>query len=214
METDNIKIKTLSAVIVSIAFIEGAAIFLSSGRDINPVIITGIVRILEMITIILVVMGRGKGLPSIGLDPSTIIRGIKKGLLWSVIFGMAAGFIFIILYFAGTNPLALIHSRLPENNKDIFIFLGVACIVGPIAEELFFRGILYGFFRRWGISTAIIFTTILFVLAHYNTGRIPIIQITGGIIFAAGYEIEKSLIVPIIIHILGNAAIFILPCIV
>lgn len=211
METDNIKITTLFIVIISIAFIEGAAIFLSSGRHINPVFITGIVRLLEIIAIMLVVIVWGKGLASIGLGPSTIIRGIKKGLIWSVIFGIAAGFIFLILYFAVTNPLELIHSLLSEKNKHIFIFLGVGCIVGPIAEELFFRGILYGFLRRWGIAVALIFSTILFVLAHYNTARIPIIQVTGGIIFALAYEIEKSLIVPIIIHILGNAAIFILP---
>ncbi|MGD9160761.1 MAG: type II CAAX endopeptidase family protein [Desulfobacteraceae bacterium] len=211
METDNIKINILFIAAASIVFIEGAAIFLSSGRHLNSLIIIGIVRLLEIITIISAVIIWGKGLPSIGLDPSTTIRGIKKGLLWSFIFGMAAGFIFLILYFAGKNPLAYIHSQLPEKNKDIFIFLGIGCIVGPIAEELFFRGILYGFFRRWGIPAALIFTTILFVLAHYNTVTIPVIQIAGGIIFAVAYEIEKSLIVPIIIHILGNSAIYILP---
>jgi hypothetical protein len=33
-------------------------------------------------------------------------------------------------------------------------------------------------------------------------------QVVGGILFAAAYEIEKNLVVPITIHCLGNLAIF------
>jgi membrane protease YdiL (CAAX protease family) len=33
----------------------------------------------------------------------------------------------------------------------------------------------------------------------------------GGLVFAVAYEIEKSLLVPITIHVLGNFAIFSLP---
>jgi len=37
---------------------------------------------------------------------------------------------------------------------------------------------------------------------------IPLPQIVGGILFAAAYEKEKNLMVPITIHVLGNMAIF------
>jgi len=212
METDYIKIKTLLIVVTSIVFIESAAILLSSGRHPNPMLVTGVVRLLEIITIIITVINWGNGLPSIGLDRS-ITEGFKKGLLWSAIFGLITGFIFLILYIAGKNPLTLIHTRLPENRYDLFLFLCIGCIIGPVAEELFFRGILYGFFRRWGISAALCFTTIIFIFAHHNTGTIPVTQAAGGIVFAVAYEIEESLLVPIIIHILGNTAIFLLPSI-
>lgn len=212
METDNIKLKTLFFVIASVVIIEGAAIFLYQVICINPVKIVGIERILEIIMIMGIVMALEGDLSSIGLNPLTVIRGVNKGLLWSLIFGMAAGFVFLILYFAGINPLTLIHSQLPEKNTDLFLFLLVGCVIGPVAEELFFRGILYGFFRRWGIAVALILTTVIFILAHYNNiGAIPVTQAAGGIIFAVAYEMEKSLMVPVVIHALGNTAIFLLP---
>lgn len=210
METDNIKTKTLLIVVTSIAFIESVATLLSSYGHPNPMLVIGVVRILEIITIFITVIIWGNGLPSIGLDRS-ITEGLKKGLLWSAIFGLIAGFIFLILHFAGINTSTLIHTQLPENRNDLFLFLGIGCIIGPVAEELFFRGVLYGFFRRWGISAALCITTIIFIFAHHNTGTIPVTQAIGGIVFAVAYEIEESLLVPIIIHILGNTAIFLLP---
>jgi hypothetical protein len=36
----------------------------------------------------------------------------------------------------------------------------------------------------------------------------------GGILFAVAYELEKNLLVPIIIHVLGNLAIFVLALII
>jgi membrane protease YdiL (CAAX protease family) len=84
----------------------------------------------------------------------------------------------------------------------------VGGIVAPIAEEVFFRGILYGFFRRWGVVVALVFSTLLFVFPHLGTHGLPTTQIIGGILFALAYEVEDSLLAPITIHALGNMAIF------
>jgi membrane protease YdiL (CAAX protease family) len=56
--------------------------------------------------------------------------------------------------------------------------------------------------------TAVVVSTVLFALAHSAFGGVGVPQIIGGIVFAAAYEIERNLIVPIIIHVLGNSAIF------
>ena len=48
---------------------------------------------------------------------------------------------------------------------------------------------------------------LVFVLAHPIFPGIPLAQVVGGIVFAVGYEIEGSLMVPITIHVLGNLAI-------
>ena len=81
-------------------------------------------------------------------------------------------------------------------------------MVSPITEEIVFRGVLYGYLRRWGILAAIIGSTVLFVLAHSIQGVFPLTQVVGGIVFAVAYEREHNLLVPMVIHILGNLAIF------
>jgi hypothetical protein len=53
-------------------------------------------------------------------------------------------------------------------------------------------------------------STLLFVLSHPSRHTIPVPQMIGGILFAVAYEMEKNLLAPITIHILGNLAIFIL----
>jgi membrane protease YdiL (CAAX protease family) len=79
-----------------------------------------------------------------------------------------------------------------------------------VTEELFFRGILYGYFRRWGIFPALFLSTLFFVLLH-PVKALAVTQTVGGVLFAAAYEIEGNLLVPITIHVLGNLAIFSLP---
>lgn len=211
METESIRIKTFFTIIASVALIEGTAIFLFWSRDVNPLLITAVVRVLETLTIITAVLTGEKGLSAIGLGISTIAFGFKRGLIWSAAFGLITGLVFLILYFTGINPLTLLHTRIPEHQNELLLFVLTGCIIGPVAEEIFFRGILYGFFRRWGIIAALLLTTVIFLLAHQNFRTIPVTQAAGGMIFAVAYEIEKSLMVPIIIHILGNAAIFTLP---
>jgi len=91
---------------------------------------------------------------------------------------------------------------------EIMLFFIVGTLIGPVAEEIFFRGILYGFFRRWGVIAALVITTLLFIFCHPARTGLPITQAAGGMVFALTYEIEDSLVVPIVIHCLGNLAIF------
>ena len=62
---------------------------------------------------------------------------------------------------------------------------------------------------KWSIAAAMFVCTLLFILLHYPA--ISFIQIVGGLLFAIAYEIEKCLMVPITIHVLGNLALFTLP---
>ena len=208
MEPGEIKIKTLFISFVMIACIEATTKIAVSGSYFETMMILGTVRLLETVLIVVIVLIWGKGVSSIGLAPSTIIRGIKKGLIWSAAFGLITFFALFALFLFDINSLRLIHTHLPEKTNEIILFFLIGGIVGPIAEEIFFRGMLYGFFRRWGILAALIVTTLIFVLAHPVFPGIPATQVVGGLIFAVAYEVEKNLIVPITIHILGNMAIF------
>ena len=208
MEAKKIEIKVFFLSLATLVLIETAATLLISGIKISPLVVTGAVRLIEIALILIIVLVWGQGLSSIGLVPSKMVKGLIKGLVWSAVFGIVTLFAFIALFLVDINPLALIHTRLPAKSGEIVLFFLIAGIIGPVAEEILFRGIIYGFFRRWGVLAALILSSVIFVLAHSTLSGIPVPQIVGGIIFALAYEKEGNLIAPITIHILGNMAIF------
>ena len=208
MEAKKIEIKIFFLSLATLVLFEITATIFISGIRISPMVLTGTIRLIEMTLIILIVFFWGRGLSSIGLAPSTMVKGLIRGLFWSAGFGIITFFAFIALFLVDINPLALIHTRLPGKSGEIVLFYLVGGMIGPVAEEIFFRGIIYGFFRRWGVLAALILSSAIFVLAHLATTGIPVTQIVGGIIFAIAYEKEGSLMVPITIHALGNMTIF------
>ena len=108
----------------------------------------------------------------------------------------------------GIDPLPFIQVHLPLNTGDLILFFLAGGIISPVAEELLFRGVVYGFLRRWGAAPAVMISSLAFVLAHMDFTGFFVIRITGGILFALTYEVEKNLMVPITLHMLGNLAIF------
>jgi membrane protease YdiL (CAAX protease family) len=210
METNEIKLNTLVISILGIAVVELAARMLISSDLLPPLAGVGLARVAEIFFLLTLITIREKRLSIIGLASTTIYRGLKRGLIWSISFGAGAVIVLFIIYLAGIKVSALFRMQLPTESSRLITFLLAGVLIGPIAEEIFFRGILYGYFRRWGIPFAVILSTLLFVLPHSPSSgpAIPITQLIGGILFAVSYEIEKNLLVPITIHSLGNLAIF------
>lgn len=208
MEANKIQIKTLFLCLAAVLAVELAAWVVIANTLHQPMLILGCARLLQILLIVLIVLFWGSGLSSVGLARSSLVPAIKRGLIWSIGFGGVAGLVLVVLFSAGINVLTAIQARLPTQHTDVILYFLVGAVVAPVAEELFFRGLLYGFFKRWGVVTAVILSTMLFVLPHAIHQRIPITQVVGGIIFAVAYEVEGSLMVPIIIHVLGNMAIF------
>jgi membrane protease YdiL (CAAX protease family) len=202
------QLKLLIFILVSILLVEWLQKVIIPRALIDPMIVLGTARLLQVILILLIVVIWGKGLESIGLDLPRIFFGIKKGLIWSFGFGLLAFFGFLVLYLMGIDPLPLIKMPMSSNFNQFIILIGIGGILAPVAEEIFFRGVLYGFFRRWGVILALIVSTLLFVVVHPMGQGIPVIQIVGGIIFAVAYEVEGTLMTPITIHILGNCSLF------
>jgi membrane protease YdiL (CAAX protease family) len=210
MAANEIKLSTLIISILGIAAIELTARMLLSRNLLAPLTGVGLARLAEIIFLLALIKFRENRLSIIGLSSSQIYRGFKRGLIWAISFGAAAAIALLIIYFAGIKVTALFRMQLPSESRWLITFLATGVLIGPIAEEIFFRGILYGFLRRWGIPAAVILSTLLFVLPHSHSPglAIPVTQLIGGILFAVAYEIEKNLLVPITIHSLGNLAIF------
>ena len=210
METDKIKLSTLLISIAGIVAVELTVRTLIGRNLLAPLTGVGLARLTEIIFLIVLIYMQEKSLTIIGLSSAMIFRGFKRGFLWAISFGVAAGIVLLVFHLAGFRVSSLFRMQLPSERSAFISFLLTGVIIGPIAEEIFFRGLLYGFFRRWGIPAAIILSTLLFVLPHSHASGslIPITQLIGGILFAVAYEIEKNLLVPITIHTTGNLAIF------
>ena len=192
MEANKIKIST---VIISILVIAAVEIIVRTAIDQNlvtPLPGLGLARLFEIFFLFILVKINEKDFSAIGLISTDNHRGFRKGLIWSVIFGVVAGVVLFILYLLGINVITLFQMQLPANRSNTVVFFITGAFVAPLAEEIFFRGILYGFFRRWGISTAIVLSTLLFVLSHTSGQSLPTTQLIGGILFAVSYEVEKK----------------------
>ena len=123
-------------------------------------------------------------------------------------FGIFVGTVYLVLLAAGINALNLLGRPPQSFRQQLYTFFLVGGVIGPVAEEIFFRGIIYGFFRKWGISAGVVTSTLIFVFFHSTGPYLPVTQMVGGILFAVAYEKEQNLVVPITIHCLGNLAIF------
>jgi membrane protease YdiL (CAAX protease family) len=208
MEANKISLKTIAVSIAAILLIEAGFRFAVIGKTVFPMPALGIVRSLESIVLVAFVWWLETGTGAIGLSRPKMLTGFIRGIIWSACFGIAAGILFIILIANGVNALDFVHSSRPSSWQHSVIFLLVGGLIGPIAEEIFFRGVIYGFFRRWGAVIAIICSTVIFVFTHPMGGSIPVTQLAGGIVFAIAYEKEQNLMAPITIHCLGNLTIF------
>ncbi len=176
----------------------------------DRLLMVGLTRCLQIGLIFFLMMVMKKSLSPLGLTKSGLGDGIKKGACWSLAFALAALMAGVVVMSMGKNPMVYLASPFPSDTKKVILLIIVGGIIGPVAEEIFFRGICYGYFRRWGVIAAVLLTTAVFVTAHAITSGIPVPQIVGGIVFAAAYEIEKNLMVPIIVHVSGNLALFLM----
>lgn len=97
---------------------------------------------------------------------------------------------------------------LEEKRSNVILFLTIfVSILGPIIEEIFFRGFLYSAARkRFGVLSGVLLSAVLFSMLHTNiAGFIPIMIL--GILMAFLYETTGSLIAPMAVHIFHNSII-------
>jgi uncharacterized protein len=209
MDANRRALKTWAAATLGILAIEAAAAQAISRAGLPAMSAVGLARAADTVLIFLCLRFFGLARQEIALPRGEFLTGLRKGLLWSAFFGIAAGLGFWAAALIGLDPMRLIRSpagRLPA--AEAMAFWVVGGLIGPVAEELYFRGLLYRVLRPLGAAAAVFGTTALFTLLHPSAGTLPITQIVGGLVFAAAVEKEQNLLVPITIHMLGNSAIF------
>ena len=83
------------------------------------------------------------------------------------------------------------------------IFL--ATFLGPVFEEIFFRGFCYPILKKqFGIKTAMVLTAVFFALIHENTFSFwPIFLLGLALVYL--FEKRGSLLAPMALHIVHNS---------
>ena len=204
-----IRLSTVIGALLLVVLIETAAARLAASAGWTSPALLAIVRALQIAGMVGVVGFQTKGLSAIGWAVAQWPRGLKIGAGWSLGMAVAAAAGMAFLRLTGRDPVALIRTPLPDAPSALAWFLIAGCLLGPVAEEICFRGIIYTCCRRWGVAAALGVTTALFVALHVPQG-LPLVQITGGLVFALAYETSRNLMAPIVVHVAGNSAIFFL----
>lgn len=135
---------------------------------------------------------------------------LEEGIL-SLLIASGVGY---VLNFAGLLINGLVSSQtgkaIEDMNPVMDMFDGFTpglvlymCLVGPVMEELLFRGILLSRARRFGDRTAVVYTAVLFGLMHGNLSQALYTTFVGLVL---GYVAAKTggIRYTAILHIIFN----------
>jgi len=139
---------------------------------------------------------------------------LRRPASWRRAFRLGAGvFIVIAIANAALNPVlhpgreqGLTPSGWQSNHAAVFVLNLVAlAIVGPIAEELTFRGLGFYLLQRYGQTAAIVVIGITFGLWHGLVEALPVLVVFGvGLAFLRSRT--NSIYPGMILHATFNAA--------
>ena len=177
-------------------------------KRLSPLETTALMRLVEIAWMLTVLRFCPGGWSGAGISSATLVRGIRTGVVWSLVFALVVAICSLILLVNRVNPLTLIASPLPVKGHALVLFLVTGALIAPVAEEILFRGVLYARLRKLNLAVALIVSTVIFAGFHYRGSGLPLFQVVGGAVFALSFERSQSLAAPIIIHSLGNLALF------
>jgi membrane protease YdiL (CAAX protease family) len=85
----------------------------------------------------------------------------------------------------------------------VVVFL-IVVFVAPLCEEIVYRGLLWGAVeRRWGRWLALVVTTVVFALAHFEFTRTPLLLVVA-IPIALARLYSGGLLASIVAHQVTN----------
>ena len=120
--------------------------------------------------------------------------------------------VFSFLTPATSNQIALNELVEMTGRQELLYFLLITCLLGPISEEMVYRGVLMNTFLKdspW--YGDVLLSACVFGYVHVSSGLTPLAFFTyasGGAILAFLYRKTHSLYYPILLHIMINIAAF------
>ena len=123
-----------------------------------------------------------------------------------------SGIVFSFLTPATSNQMALNELVEMTGRQELPYLLLIVCLLGPITEELVYRGVLMNTFLKdspW--YGDVLLSACVFGYVHVSSGLTPLAFFTyasGGAILAFLYRKTHSLYYPILLHIMINITAF------
>ena len=120
--------------------------------------------------------------------------------------------VFSFLTPATSNQIALNELTEMTGRQELPYLLLIVCLLGPITEELVYRGVLMNTFLKdspW--YGDVLLSACIFGYVHVSSGLTPLAFFTyasGGTILALLYRKTHSLYYPILLHIMINITAF------
>ncbi len=148
-------------------------------------------------------------LPSIGFAPSRVSVGATLGLVLLLYLsaGMLAGIYIQLVDYEGqkaTTEMIVAASNDTFLTKSLMVIAVV--IVGPVLEEIMFRGYLQSTLtERFSPAVGIVVSAFVFAAFHFQPEAFPLLALIGAACGIA-YHVTQSLWPAILLHILNNAA--------
>jgi membrane protease YdiL (CAAX protease family) len=184
-------------------------------KRIDLVASTGFLDLLAVMFILrFVIVKYHQQIDALGISIKNLWRNIGIAFYSYIGFLPLLTFIFFcVVYIAKAlnytpEPEPIYELVFEEKRRSLLIIISfLVSIIGPVAEEIFFRGFLYGALRKrlnmlWAVSLSALFFSFL----HTNViGFVPILML--GMFLAYLREKTGSLIPSITVHIIHNTAL-------
>lgn len=179
--------------------------------------VASILRDLSLVALILFFLWRnGEALDAIGWTLRHPWRDVGLGVVLFVPVFLSAAVLGQLLQSIGfTVPSTPTPAALTAKGPGEYILAVVLVMVVAVAEETIFRGYLIRRFRGVTASTAlaVFLSAVVFALGHGYEGTAGVVTVgTMGLTFALVYAWRRSLVAPIVIHLLQDlVTIVVLP---
>lgn len=157
-------------------------------------------------------------------DDRTLVRIVRpsgRDVRW-ILLGFAAlvGALIgldVVLSQFGLEPADNVSVDLGREHPQLFLyFIPLVIFLNAPAEELLFRGVVQGLFRRaYGIVPGILAAALVFGLVHYvalvgSGSRLAyvLIAFVSGLVLGALHEYTENLAVPVAVHACWNVLVY------
>lgn len=141
------------------------------------------------------------------LSGRNILCAIVIGVFLQVVINPVMSFISIVMPDQFDEYVKLSERVMGSEVSPILIFLTIV-VVGPLAEEIVFRGMIYRVLRKgFGFAVSAVITSFIFSIYHMNFVQALYVFIVSWVLCVV-YERTKSFWLTAILHISFNGATF------